>query len=119
MAGSEKTVSKKPAVKRKSTAAPAARRTAKPKVMSAATTPAESAEESPATLQAREAIAHFVEHNVAHLQAWLDKIAEEDGPRAAFDRLLHIMEYHMPKLARGDAEPGGGDKLTIIELHRY
>ncbi len=115
----EKAATRKPAAKRKSATEPTAKRTTKPRAKSATVKPPEPDEESTATLQAREAIARFVEHNVSHLQAWLDKIAEEDGPRAAFDRLLHIMEYHMPKLARGDAEPGDGDKLTIIELHRY
>ena len=67
----------------------------------------------------REAIARFVEHNVGDMQAWLDQIAREDGPKAAFDRLLHVMEYHMPKLARGEVEGNVEANLTIVELQRF
>ncbi len=116
MATRSKATSKKPATRLTSKTA---KLRTKSKTGKGATPQPAASQESPATLQAREAIAHFVEHNVAHLQEWLDKIAQEDGPRAAFDRLLHIMEYHMPKLARGDAEAGGAEKLTIIELHRF
>ncbi|MBI3716098.1 MAG: hypothetical protein HY255_08910 [Betaproteobacteria bacterium] len=69
--------------------------------------------------QTRIAIARFVEHNVADLQPWLDQIAREDGPKAAFDRLLHVMEYHMPKLARGEVEGNVEANLTIVELQRF
>jgi len=69
--------------------------------------------------QTREAIARFVEHNVADLQPWLDQIAREDGPKAAFDRLLHVMEYHMPKLARGEVEGNVEANLTVVELQRF
>jgi hypothetical protein len=53
-----------------------------------------------ATLAAREAIARFVDGNVERLQEWLDQIAERDGPRAAFDCLVSLLEFHCPKLAR-------------------
>lgn len=60
------------------------------------------------TQQAREAIALFVENNVDRLQEWLDEIAQEEGPKVAFDCFMDVVEYHVPKLARmehaGDAD---------------
>jgi len=53
-----------------------------------------------ATLAAREAIARFVDSNSDRLQDWLDEIAEQDGPKAAFQCFMDVVEYHVPKLAR-------------------
>jgi hypothetical protein len=53
-----------------------------------------------ATQAAREAIAAFVDGNADRLQGWLDEIAEEKGPQAAFDCFSTLLEYHVPKLAR-------------------
>lgn len=52
------------------------------------------------TQAAREAIAAFVDGNADRLQGWLDQIAEEKGPQAAFDSFSTLLEYHVPKLAR-------------------
>lgn len=68
-----------------------------------------------ATGNAREAIASFVEGNVERLNGWLDAIAEgvtdEDGkilrkpdPQAAFDCVMAVCEYHIPKLARTEQQ---------------
>jgi len=53
-----------------------------------------------ASLAAREAIARFVDGNSERLQGWLDQIAERDGPRAAFQCVVDLIEFHVPKLAR-------------------
>jgi hypothetical protein len=53
-----------------------------------------------ATAAAREAIAAFVDGNADRLQGWLDEIAAEKGPQAAFDAFSTLLEYHVPKLAR-------------------
>lgn len=53
------------------------------------------------TLQAREAIAAFVDGNAHRLAGWLDAIAEKD-PKQAFDCFQSIIEYHIPKLARSE-----------------
>jgi hypothetical protein len=53
-----------------------------------------------ATAAAREAIAAFVDGNAGRLQGWLDEIAAEKGPQAAFDAFSTLLEYHVPKLAR-------------------
>lgn len=54
------------------------------------------------TVMAREAIAAFVDANAAKLQEWLDQIAADPkhGPKVAFDSLMTVVEYHVPKLAR-------------------
>ena len=54
------------------------------------------------TAKAREAFALFVESNSERMQEWLDEIASDPkhGPKVAFDMLLAVSEYHVPKLAR-------------------
>jgi hypothetical protein len=53
-----------------------------------------------ASLAAREAIGRFVDGNSERLQGWLDEIAERDGPKAAFQCVVDLLEFHCPKLAR-------------------
>ena len=68
-----------------------------------------------ATTNAREAIAAFVEGNVGRLNGLLDRIAE-DNPKAAFDCIMGICEYHIPKLARTEhtGENGGPVKTEAV-----
>jgi hypothetical protein len=93
-----------------------------------------------ATSLARTAIAQFVEGNVERLNGWLQTIAEgtpssyamdEQGnqvvdkwlikpdPRGAFDCLMNVCEYHIPKLARTEMTGKDGkdlipENITII-----
>jgi len=60
----------------------------------------EKAESRQAWIAAREAIARFVDGNAERLQGWLDEIAERDGPKAAFQCVVDLLEFHCPKLAR-------------------
>ncbi len=53
-----------------------------------------------ATKNAREAIGALVEANSPRMQEWLDRIAEEQGPLAAWNCMRDVIEYHIPKLAR-------------------
>jgi hypothetical protein len=53
-----------------------------------------------ATRNAREAIARLVDDNAGRMQEWLDQIAENDGPMAAWRCMADVIEYHIPKLAR-------------------
>lgn len=70
-----------------------------------------------ATKNAREAIALLVDKNTERLEGWLDQIAKEDGPKAAFQCLMDVMEYHVPKLARTELTgPGGG--AIIVQAHK-
>jgi hypothetical protein len=53
-----------------------------------------------ATRNAREAIARLVDGNAERMQGWLDEIAEQEGPMAAWRCMTDVIEYHIPKLAR-------------------
>lgn len=66
-----------------------------------------------ATASAREAIARFVDGNADRLQEWLDKIAESDGPRAAFNCFTDLLEYHVPKLARNEHTGKDGGAIIV------
>ena len=67
------------------------------------------------TIQAREAIARFVDGNADRLQGWLDEIAADQGPVAAFKCFSDLLEYHVPKLARTEVTgaDGGPQELKI------
>ena len=54
------------------------------------------------TVNAREAIARLVDGNAARMQEWLDKIAQDEGPMAAWRCLSDVIEYHVPKLSRSE-----------------
>ncbi len=68
------------------------------------------------TQAAREAIAQFVDGNTARLQGWLDEIAADDkhGPKVAFECVLSLLEYHVPKLARTEHVGDGGGPVKIV-----
>jgi hypothetical protein len=52
------------------------------------------------TQHAREAIARFVDGNADRLNGWLEEIYDRDGPKAAFQCVSDLLEYHVPKLSR-------------------
>jgi len=62
-----------------------------------------------ATAKAREAFAKFVDGNSERMQEWIEQIAADPkhGPKVAFDCLMAVSEYHVPKLARTEVV---GDK---------
>ena len=66
------------------------------------------------TAQAREAIALFVDGNADRLQGWLDQIAEDKGPQAAFDCFTSLLEYHVPKLARHEHTGQDGKPQELV-----
>ena len=70
------------------------------------------------TVQAREAIALFVDNNAPRLAEWLNAVAEGDpvndvkpNPAKAFELFQSVIEYHVPKLAR--TEHTGADEGPI------
>jgi len=67
------------------------------------------------TIAAKEAIARFVDGNADRLQGWLDEIAADQGPAAAFRCFSDLLEYHVPKLARTEVTgaDGGPQELKI------
>ena len=82
------------------------------------------------TVEARQAIAEFVDGNAHRLTEWLDRVANgvtaEDpetgeevfvvppNPAKAFDMFQSVVEYHVPKLARMEVSgtPGGAPIKT-------
>ncbi len=67
-----------------------------------------------ATQNAREAIARLVEGNADRMQEWLDRIAEEEGPMAAWRCMSDVIEYHVPKLSRTELTGKDGGAVRII-----
>ena len=68
-----------------------------------------------ATKNAREAIARFVDGNSDRLQGWLDAVAQDpkQGPKAALDAFMGLLEYHVPKLARTEHVGDGGGPVVV------
>ena len=66
------------------------------------------------TQNAREAIARLVDGNTDRMQEWLDRIAIEEGPMAAWRCLSDVIEYHVPKLSRAEVTGEGGGPLSIV-----
>jgi len=69
------------------------------------------------TIQAREAIAAFVDNNADRLTGWLDRVAA-DNPAKAFELFQSVVEYHIPKLARSEMVGLNGGPVKIEHLAR-
>tara|TARA_R110000822_G_scaffold73603_1_gene176864 strand:+ start:501 stop:806 length:306 start_codon:yes stop_codon:yes gene_type:complete len=72
------------------------------------------------TVQAREAIAMFVDGNAHRLGEWLDAVANGDvdndikpNPAKAFEMFQSVVEYHVPKLARSEITGADGSDLVV------
>ena len=62
-----------------------------------------------ATQQVRIAYQKLTEDNLGNMTLWLQDIAR-DNPKEAFELMLKMSEYVLPKLARTEVTgPGGGD----------
>lgn len=70
------------------------------------------------TANARAAIAALVDNNIPRMQAWLDEIAEKDGPQAAWRCMQDVIEYHIPKLSRTELANADGEPF-VIEIQRF
>jgi hypothetical protein len=51
------------------------------------------------TTRTREAFEKLIDGNIDNLQVWLEKVAESD-PKAAFEIILKLSAFVLPKLAR-------------------
>lgn len=71
------------------------------------------------TQKAREAFAVFVEGNASKMQEWLEAVATDPryGPKTAFELLLAVSEYHIPKLAR--TEMVGDKEQPIVHVYKW
>ena len=64
---------------------------------------------------AKEAIARFADDNADRMQEWLDAVScdPKHGPKVAFDMLMGVMEYHLPKLARTEISGKDGGPVVV------
>lgn len=72
------------------------------------------------TVEARQAIALFVDQNAHRLTGWLDQVAngmpEQDikaNPAKAFELFQSVVEYHIPKLARTEMTGKDGGPVVV------
>ena len=72
-------------------------------------------------MEARQAIALFVDNNAHRLSEWLDKVADGDpendikpNPAKAFEMFQTVIEYHVPKLARSEVTGADGGPQEIL-----
>ncbi len=76
------------------------------------------------TGRVRFALSQLAQNNVTQVQHWLDSIALVDGPKAAMELYLKMIEYSVPKLSRTEikVEDSEGNTavatLTIEELQQ-
>jgi len=63
-----------------------------------------------ATQQVRLAYQKLTEDNLENMTLWLQQIAAEN-PREAFELMLKMSEYVLPKLARTEVTGAGGEDL--------
>lgn len=71
------------------------------------------------TANAREAIAAFVNKQSERLESLLERIEEEQGPKAAWQCIMDLVEYHVPKLARTEVTGANGGAVqaeTTIKI---
>ena len=68
------------------------------------------------TVVAREAIARLVDGNAERMQEWLDQIAEEHGAKAAWDCLVDVLEFHVPKLGRTEHALSPAAKEVLLKI---
>jgi len=65
------------------------------------------------TAAAREAIARLVDGNAHRMSLWLDEIHREKGAQAAWDCMIDVLEYHVPKLARQEITGQNNEPLKV------
>tara|TARA_R100001143_G_scaffold28420_1_gene28081 strand:+ start:4009 stop:4437 length:429 start_codon:yes stop_codon:yes gene_type:complete len=56
------------------------------------------------TGRVRYALSQLAQGNVDRVQDWLDRIEMLDGPKAAMDTFLKMLEYSVPKLQRTEVK---------------
>ena len=56
------------------------------------------------TGRVRYALSQLAQNNVTQVQRWLDAIEKIDGPKAAFDSFMKLIEYSVPKLRRTEVK---------------
>ncbi len=66
------------------------------------------------TAEIREVITQFAGNNSARLSRWLTEIEAQDGPKAALDAYVKVLEFALPKRAAVDLQ--GGATINILAI---
>lgn len=66
--------------------------------------------------RAQIAVTQFIDARADKLEGWLDRIDEKDGPKAAFQAFVSVLEFALPKLAR--KELAGDPDNPVHTVHR-
>lgn len=66
------------------------------------------------TGRVRFALSQLAQNNVASVQRWLDCIELVDGPKAAMEAFLKMIEYSVPKLSRTEIKVEDSDGNTAV-----
>ncbi len=74
----------------------------------------ESALQRVSTGRVRFALSQLAQNNVTQVQHWLDAIALVDGPKAALELYLKMIEYSVPKLSRTEVKVEDSDGNTAV-----
>lgn len=69
-----------------------------------------------ATANAREAIGRFLDDSAADALGWIREVYETQGPKAAFDCWVSLVEFGVPKLQRTDIGTNNGPLEAILKL---
>ncbi len=72
-----------------------------------------------ATTNAREAIARFVNGHMDEALGWLKEVRRDEGPSAAWNCFVKLLEFHVPKLSRSELRGGGEDGKLVIEIVHF
>lgn len=70
-----------------------------------------------ATRDQRELITALIEKNTEKIQKWIDKVEIQD-PKRAFDMVLGLMEFSIPKLKAIDHQFGNSDVTIHVSIKR-
>lgn len=68
-----------------------------------------------ATSEFKEAVADLITLNQSKLQTWLDDVAKDD-PAKAFDLLIKMMEFVIPKLSRTEYKDPEREAVTQVNV---
>ena len=66
------------------------------------------------TGRVRFALSQLAQQNVTQVQHWLDAVCLIDGPKAAMELYLKLIEYSVPKLSRTEVKVEDSDGNTAV-----
>ena len=84
------------------------------RINSMPTSLSESALQRVSTGRVRFALSQLAQNNVTQVQLWLDTIALTDGPKAALELYLKMIEYSVPKLSRTEIKVEDSEGNTAV-----